>query len=1142
LTTKAKRAPASPLVNFIGDVPADYDFFDTHTRLAYGIKSAIEGNPKIKVIGLLGRWGSGKSTVAKKLVDLLEAEEGSGFRIFTYDAWLHQSDPLRRSFLESLIGYLVGTNAVPKGTWSAELKKLSNPVDDVKTIETPSLSRDGRWLSLSLLAIPIGVGLLDLDTLKEAFGKEPTPLGRWTMFAAILLLLFPLVMWAALYVVRRPWKHFFDPARGAKTKIFWQFLGADGAPTSALHIFAQAHEKRTETRTFRAIEPTSLEFGQMFQRIMREAAEGDKRLIILIDNLDRIAEDEALQMWATIRSFFLASHETEDVKHEPFHPTVILPIDRYAIEELFAGSGHSGRDRAKSFMDKTFDVTFEVTEPVSSDWRAFLDQQMASMFGEAYQPQWGFWTRRLFEAHLARQQNGSVTQDERKQTVVTPREINKLLNRIGALYLQWHSEGIRVEVMALYVIRRDEIDQGLLAFLQSADIEIAPVAPEWKLQIAALHYGVEVAKAGQVTLEEPIRHAISRHDEAGFNAMSSIPGLREIFEFVTANLPAAEPPSGPFDVLASAVLFLQSLNGKGEDWETSAWRNLVTNFLTIRSPIVVTEGAMSVIGLLSDHVEPETQIAFLEGAVGILSGLLAKAQGSSRVEQEVRSAAEALIEFAAAHKLPAPEFTLEGEPSEFLARFSSLTTSKLWRQIRTAHEAAKLGEALAEMLRADELQHSVPAAVRYLGFRERQNVYAGDKEIDFEMVAATADELVRQPDQVGAPQPGVRVLAELSFARKAEQDRLAALVDEGIMATRLAEAIESKEWNAAAVIVAILLWRGQKFDSPPSMTWTQYAAHDPEHLSRIIAALRRYYHNKLVHILWGAHRVNSYPTSDFIENIIGQAVASDSLGRFDTEDVFANLITYKLAVPYRQRERFLAQVEGQRNFLEALEDAPLGPEILEAAEYLMRKGGKDADQARAALRQRVENADLVSWTAALQSGAEPFRMGSTFIETGDLRLSQKSGLYAALNEAVPTMAQSAGREIRERWFKLAELLNSKSKKALLRALGLGLDQASSKQTLHVMKAGGVQFLKTGGFSNDASRSVRSLILPQLQNKAGLDWLKDNADDLGLWVKRADADTREQLAQALAKLLTSKIVDRRYSADLLINQFELTASR
>ena len=87
----------------------------------------------------------------------------------------------------------------------------------------------------------------------------------------------------------------------------------------------------------------------------------------------------------------------------------------------------------------------------------------------------------------------------------------------------------------------------------------------------------------------------------------------------------------------------------------------------------------------------------------------------------------------------------------------------------------------------------------------------------------------------------------------------------------------------------------------------------------------------------------------------------DALEKFDTKPVFKDLIGYKFAVPSRYREQFLEQVNRQGNFLETLEEGPLGPEIAEAADYLRRKGGEDADRANLLIRNRVEQAATAAW-------------------------------------------------------------------------------------------------------------------------------------------------------------------------------------
>ena len=96
---------ASEALQFIRDEPADFDFFQTHTALAKAIAQSIISNPLLRTIGLLGRWGSGKSTVLLQLEKELKRAAPEKFHIFTYDAWLHQHDPVRRSFIEELSAF-----------------------------------------------------------------------------------------------------------------------------------------------------------------------------------------------------------------------------------------------------------------------------------------------------------------------------------------------------------------------------------------------------------------------------------------------------------------------------------------------------------------------------------------------------------------------------------------------------------------------------------------------------------------------------------------------------------------------------------------------------------------------------------------------------------------------------------------------------------------------------------------------------------------------------------------------------------------------------------------------------------------------------------------------------------------------------
>ena len=63
--------------------------------------------PKMpRVIGIEGKWGSGKSNVLKRL-EFKDLIDEPIYKFFTYDAWANQEDLQRRTILEQLTAYLI---------------------------------------------------------------------------------------------------------------------------------------------------------------------------------------------------------------------------------------------------------------------------------------------------------------------------------------------------------------------------------------------------------------------------------------------------------------------------------------------------------------------------------------------------------------------------------------------------------------------------------------------------------------------------------------------------------------------------------------------------------------------------------------------------------------------------------------------------------------------------------------------------------------------------------------------------------------------------------------------------------------------------------------------------------------------------
>lgn len=301
---------------------------------------------------------------------------------------------------------MIKQDVVESDKWGMELRKLSRPSEETTSHETSVFSGEAKVFALSLSLLALSLPLWGLDTLKEASGPDQTAEGWWAARLVATSVVIPILVWFVIVIKR----------------VFC------GEPFRFLPpLLSDEYPKQTFVRTERSPEPTSIEFGRTFRRLLRAASKKGKRLLIIIDNIDRVDENDAVAIWGNIRSLFLASHEGGSA--EAPHPTVILPFDDKAVADIFSDSSVSSYDKRReiteSFLDKTFDATFYVTEPVSSDWRDFFTSQLKEVFGDRISSDNIFWVKRFFAEKM-----------DRGQVPITPRAITKAINKIAALYLQ----------------------------------------------------------------------------------------------------------------------------------------------------------------------------------------------------------------------------------------------------------------------------------------------------------------------------------------------------------------------------------------------------------------------------------------------------------------------------------------------------------------------------------------------------------------------------------------------------------------------------------------------------------------------------------------------------------------------------------
>lgn len=107
--------------------------FEIHDAIAGELANEITHDSPSN-IAIVGDWGSGKSTV----LNLIELKLGKAFSFFTFDAWAHSGDALRKNFLYALARKLKEAPNADIETIEKVEKSLSNKTTE-RTLKEEAL-------------------------------------------------------------------------------------------------------------------------------------------------------------------------------------------------------------------------------------------------------------------------------------------------------------------------------------------------------------------------------------------------------------------------------------------------------------------------------------------------------------------------------------------------------------------------------------------------------------------------------------------------------------------------------------------------------------------------------------------------------------------------------------------------------------------------------------------------------------------------------------------------------------------------------------------------------------------------------------------------------------------------------------------
>jgi len=465
-----------PIFQFLPDAPVINDKFGSHARVAESIAEQVESNMAGMTIGLEGTWGSGKSSVIRMLEE--RWKDHKNIKVFTFDAWVHEGDPLRRSFLEELTTFLGHEDRawISRDRWQKEIDHLTKRVQKTKSSSSPQVTGWTIAFAISWLLVPVGLGAI-------RFIGNDKGLGWLALLSVLVLAPLGVFLAATCYECRRK-----DEKKDRLLNL--------------TRLFIRKHTTETTSTASQGIEPTSIEFQHKYDEILTEVfSEPGRQLVIVMDNLDRVGPDDARKIWATMKPFV---ESAGSIKYDGLW--VIVPYDPEAIDRIWADGEDDHDGLARAFKQKTFQVRYRVAPPLASRWEGFFKEHLKTALSNVSKDD---------DLHAVYHVFRIQALPAYHRGVPTPREMKLFINRVVAL-AQQHVSDVALPEIALYAAL-ELSGKSLLDNLAEDELKNEQffsdfLAPDWRECLAAIHFGVPRKDAAEVLYELKLREILQNGD------------------------------------------------------------------------------------------------------------------------------------------------------------------------------------------------------------------------------------------------------------------------------------------------------------------------------------------------------------------------------------------------------------------------------------------------------------------------------------------------------------------------------------------------------------------------------------------------------------------------------------------------------
>jgi hypothetical protein len=426
-------------------------------------------------VGLLGRWGAGKSSVIKMLKAKLKEDEQL---LFVFDAWVHENDYLRRAFIESLVQCLLQKKWI-KEHWKMRLEILAGRLTEKNQVEINATT----IISWSAVAI--------LSVISLFYEQLSSYLSLGILRGLVLIT----ATWLCLLI-------FLFKSKMFSSKVSLTALTGD---------------------------ITSIEFEKAYKEILSEALKDPKKkLVICIDNLDRLESSQMQHLWSTMRVFTDSSNlvNNEDWLQNLF---VIVPFDPKNIGKLWSDSNDGDtstrinkEEIAESFIGKTFQLLLDVPSPPSAYGISYMKTQFEQVLRNHFESRKDEISNVITIYRLLRQEKGWT---------ISPRKSKLFVNSVASYFFSWKAQ-ISLSSIAAYVIWKEELIDWKSLFYDapapnSVIEELLPT--NWRDELLSLHFNLPSDEVRHMLIENILKSAFDENETSELVKTSALGGFSEVF-------------------------------------------------------------------------------------------------------------------------------------------------------------------------------------------------------------------------------------------------------------------------------------------------------------------------------------------------------------------------------------------------------------------------------------------------------------------------------------------------------------------------------------------------------------------------------------------------------------------------------------